>query len=255
MEVDIELIDFAEFLADEARKITRLYFRSKFLTETKPDQTPVTEADKKIEETLRKLVAINFSTHGFIGEEFENSEAVTEYTWVVDPIDGTKSFLAGRPLFGTLIALCRNGVPVLGIIDQAILNERYMGVNGIAKLNNTQISASSTQTLAEAVFATTNPFLFSAGNKGKIEDVANQSKAVVYGGDCYNYAGLASGSIDVVIESGLKPYDFCALAPIITAAGGVITDFGGKALTLESNGNVIAASSKALHEQILALDF
>ena len=250
-DVALELIDFAEFLADEARKISQLYYRSQLGIETKQDKTPVTEADRKIEEIIRKLVANNFPKHEVYGEEFGANQNEAEYVWVVDPIDGTKSFIAGRPLFGSLIALLRNSIPIIGIIDQPILQERWVGVNGVTKLNGRQVRCRGGVKLSDAIFATTSPDMFTENGRFLAEKMASQAAFSIYGGDCYSYGQLAMGLVDVVLESSLKPYDFCALIPIIENAGGKITDWQGNDLTMNSSGDVLACGDPLLHKRIL----
>lgn len=252
-ELDQRIIDFSEYLADEARKIINSYYRLQFSIESKADSTPVTEVDKAVEKVMRQLIDNNFPEHGIIGEEFGNERENAEYKWVIDPIDGTKSFITGRPLFGTLIALTKEEKPILGIIDQPILGERWIGANGVTKFNNTEVKTRECADLYNAYFATTSPFLFQAGDLAKIETITNRANCTIYGGDCYSYGQLAMGRIDLVIESGLKPYDFCALVPVITNAGGKITDWGGNEITLNSSGNILACGDAVLNEQILKL--
>ena len=218
--IDDRKIEFSEFLADEARKVLIPYYRKQFAVETKADATPVTQVDQDVEKVLRKLIQNNYPEHGVVGEEYGEERQNAEYTWVIDPIDGTKSFITGRPLFGTLIALVREQKPVLGLIDQPIISERWLGVNGVTKFNNEKISTRECGELRDAYFATTSPFLFAQSDLGKIEHITKTAKYTIYGGDCYSYGQLALGRLDVVIEAGLKPYDFCALVPVIENAGG-----------------------------------
>ena len=254
-ELPIELIDFAEFMADEARKISKLYFRSQLGVEIKQDGSPVTEADRKIEDTIRKLVAMNFPQHAVFGEEFGNNNNNAEYVWVVDPIDGTKSFISGRPLFGTLIALVKNGHPVIGLIDQPISGERWIGANGETKFNAKQVHTRSGVDISKAIFVTTSPDMFDDAGKFKISKISAEAGIALYGGDCYSYGQLAMGLVDVVIESGLKAYDFMPLVPVIENAGGRITDWKGNSLNMNSSGDVIACGDSTLHSQILSKFF
>lgn len=250
-EIPLEIIDFAEFMADEARKISRLYYRSQMGVETKEDKSPVTEADRKIEDTMRKLVQNNFSKHGVYGEEFGQSNENAEYKWVIDPIDGTKSFISGRPVFGTLISLVHNAKPVLGIIDQPVIDERWIGVNGVTKFNGKQVNTRSGMNVGSSIFAVTSPLVFNDRAKFIAERLASEAAFTIYGGDCYSYGQLAMGLVDIVIESNLKPYDFCALVPIIENAGGVITDWRGNAVDMNSAGDVVACGDARLHKQLL----
>ena len=247
----LELIDFAEFLADEAGKICRLYYRGQLGVQNKADNTPVTEADRKIEETIRKLVEINFPDHVVYGEEMANSEVEAKYTWVIDPIDGTKSFITGRPLFGTLISLVENGQPIIGVIDQPVISERWVAANNATKFNNKIVQTRGGITMDQAIFATTSPFLFSEKDKFIVAKISEATNYTIYGGDCYSYGQLAMGLVDVIVESGLKPYDFLALVPVIENAGGKITDWQGNTLTSKSDGNILACGDVILHKQIL----
>jgi inositol-phosphate phosphatase/L-galactose 1-phosphate phosphatase/histidinol-phosphatase len=174
---------------------------------------------------------------------------------VIDPIDGTRAFIAGYPTFTTLIALAHNGVPLLGVIDQAILHERWTGVNGRGThCNGKEIFARGTKTLDKAVVATTSaPYHFSEREVAAFNWVKDNCAHVVQGGDAYGYGMLASGHIDLFIDSGFKPYDFCALKPVIEGAGGIITDWEGNPLTIHSEGHIIAAATRELHKQAIAV--
>jgi inositol-phosphate phosphatase/L-galactose 1-phosphate phosphatase/histidinol-phosphatase len=251
--LDINLIDFAEYLADEAGKTILPFYRQNISIEDKQDSSPVTEADRQVERVIRKLIENNFPDHGVYGEEFEPQNHEAEFVWVIDPIDGTKSFITGRPIFGTLIALVQNKKPVLGVIDQPIIKDRWVGANGETKLNGKRVATRDCNDLSKAYFATTSPFLFEGNDAAKIEEVTKRVKCTLYGGDCYSYGQLAAGGLDLVIESGLKPYDFCALVPVIENAGGVITDWQGKPIDINSNGKIVAAGSAEVHRKILEL--
>lgn len=238
-------------MADIARQIVKDHFRQNNLsTHYKDDQSPVTIADRAIEATLREMIEQNFPDDGLLGEEFGEKQTKNGLTWVIDPIDGTKSFIAGRPSFGTLISLCENDIPVMGIIDQPILHERWIGAQGQGTTFNGQpVSTVSCGNLSTAKIASTSPDMFS--DHGKI--LTNTGEIMIWGGDCYSYGLLANGWIDVVVESDLKPYDFAALAPIITGAGGTICDWNGHDLTLQSDGRVIAMGDKTLKDSLCSL--
>lgn len=247
-----ELIDFAATLADAARPIIRQHFRTSVTIDRKADDTPVTIADRDTESAMRALIAENYPDHGVIGEEFGNTAGTGALTWVLDPIDGTKSFIAGRPIFGTLIALVRDGHPILGIIDQPILDERWIGARGLATtFNGKDVTARPCAALGDAMLNTTSPDLFAGADAAKFAALSGSVWHTQYGGDCYAYATLAMGYVDVVVEADLKPYDFCALAPIVTGAGGKITDWRGQALTVESDGHVAAVGDPALMQQVM----
>ena len=243
--------DFAEFLADEARKISKEYFRTPIAAEIKKDNSPVTEADRKIEQALRSVIKNNFPDHGIFGEEFGQEQTENEFVWFIDPIDGTKSFMSGRPIFGTLISLTQNGSPIVGVIDQPIIEERWIGAFGMSKFNNQVCKTRECRNISDAILACTAPEMFKSDGYQKFKAASAESRFTMYGGDCYLYGQLASGFIDVVIEQDLKPYDFIALIPVIENAGGIITDWRGNLLTANSVGDVVACGDKNLHRQVL----
>jgi inositol-phosphate phosphatase/L-galactose 1-phosphate phosphatase/histidinol-phosphatase len=203
---------------------------------------------------MRQLIAERFPAHGILGEEFGRERAEAQFTWVLDPIDGTKSFISGVPLFGTLIALADRGRPILGIIDQPILRERWIGANGRpTTLNGRPIRVRPCASLAAASVFATSPDMFKGGDAATFARVAASAKLVRFGADCYAYGLLAHGFIDLVIEASLKPYDFSAMLPIVEGAGGVASDWRGRPLTLASDGRVVVAGDRRAHQQALAL--
>jgi inositol-phosphate phosphatase / L-galactose 1-phosphate phosphatase / histidinol-phosphatase len=238
----------AEALADAAGPIIRGYFRGKIAVDDKPDATPVTIADREAEAAMRALIEERCPDHGIIGEEHGRTRADADYVWVLDPIDGTKSFISGIPLFGTLIALVHRGRPVIGVIDQPVLRERWIGSAGRpTTFNAAPARTRPCATLAQATLFSTAPHaMFAGADAAAFGRLSGSVKLLRTGGDCYAYAQLASGFIDLVVEAGLKPYDYCALAPVIEGAGGIITDWQGGALDLASDGRVIAAGDPAL---------
>jgi inositol-phosphate phosphatase/L-galactose 1-phosphate phosphatase/histidinol-phosphatase len=241
-------------LADTAGASIRPYFRTNLTVDDKADLSPVTAADRAAETAMRQLIAARFPEHGIIGEEFGREREEAEFVWVLDPIDGTKSFISGVPLFGTLIALARRGRPVLGIIDQPISRERWIGADGRATTHNglPVRCRPCTGIGAATVFATT-PDMFSGADATAFARVAGAAKLVRYGADCYAYGLVALGFADVVIEASLKPYDFGAMLPIIEGAGGIATDWQGAPLELSSDGRVLIAGDKRTHGEALAL--
>ena len=250
-------LPLAERLADASGDIVRRYFRadpSDMKVEAKADETPVTVADRSAEAAMRRLIEEAYPEHGIFGEEFPFVRTDAEYAWVLDPIDGTKSFVTGMPIFGTLIALLKNGRPILGIINQPILNERWIGMAGRrTTLNGRPVSTSKVARLADAAHYSTDPSMFRHGtDRKKVDALLAEVKSSRYGGDCYSYALLATGFIDVVTEFGLKIYDFMPLIPVIEGAGGVITDWNGAALTRESDGHVLAACTPSCHAAAVA---
>jgi inositol-phosphate phosphatase/L-galactose 1-phosphate phosphatase/histidinol-phosphatase len=244
----------APALADAAGAIIRRYFRQNLAVIDKPDLSPVTIADRDSEAAIRALIAQRFPHHGVIGEELGADRPEAEFVWVLDPIDGTKSFISGVPLFGTLIALVHQGRAILGVLDQPISRERWLGIAGRPSTHNgTPIRTRACAGLTHATLFTTAPDLFHAGTMAGFERVRREVKLTRYGADCYAYGLVALGCIDTVMESGLKPHDYCALIPIIEGAGGIVTNWQGVPAGLTSGGDVIASGDRALHEAILAL--
>lgn len=251
-------LDFAAQLADAAGAVIRPYFRSSHGLEAKEDASPVTLADREAEAAMRKLIETRFPDDAIIGEEYGTREGTSGRAWVLDPIDGTRAFIAGRPIFGTLIAVVADGWPIMGVIDQPIGRERWVGAVGRPTLfNGAPASTRACTALAGASIATTSPHLFDPHQAehymALVETVAagNLRQGPIYGGDCYNYGCLASGQIDIVIEAGLQLYDFAALIPIVEGAGGRMCDWRGDPLTASSNGEVIAVGDPARVDDIL----
>jgi len=252
--VEQELVDAASQLADISGKIIRGYFRQAFETEFKEAASPiVTIADRQAEEALRNFVESRFPDHGIIGEEFGIKEAKSRYKWVFDPIDGTIAFSTGKPLFGTLISLLVDNRFTIGVLDQPVTQERWVGVRGRRTLfNGQEIQTKGNENLAKASISTTSPYMFDEPNLHRsFDDLRKRVHVVSFGGDCYQYGLLASGFIDIVIEKGLQLHDFAALVPIIEGAGGVITNFAGESLTNTSPGDVLVCANRALHQQVV----
>jgi histidinol phosphatase-like enzyme (inositol monophosphatase family) len=251
LESDIAL---AHRLADAAGAAIRPFFRAAFSHEAKADASPVTEADRAAEAAMRRLLDAEAPRDGIIGEEYGAERPDAARQWVLDPIDGTVSFMAGRPIFGTLIALLQDGWPLIGIIDQPISGERWVGAMGQPTLFGGKPAATrSCRNLADAVLATTGPQYFSDHDGEHFMALAAQTahKRMVFGGDCYNYGLLASGHIDLVIEAGLKLHDFAALVPIVEGAGGTMSDWNGEPLNADSDGHVIALGDPARLEDVI----
>jgi myo-inositol-1(or 4)-monophosphatase len=244
-----ELNPFLKNLADESAKIIRSYFRSKIDIENKSDFSPVTIADKKAEEKIRELIIKEFPTHGIIGEEFGDDKIDSEYIWVIDPIDGTKSFISGALSFGTLIALLKNGKPIIGVINHPILNEFLAGDTQASFLNDHQVKIRECNSISEATLLTTDHLNISKyQNKNGFEKLINKVKLYRNWGDCYGYYLLATGFADIMIDPVMSVWDSMALIPIIKGAGGVITDYqGNDALT----GNSIVAANKDIHREVI----
>jgi inositol-phosphate phosphatase / L-galactose 1-phosphate phosphatase / histidinol-phosphatase len=247
-------ISLANRLADAAGAAIRPYFRSDFVHESKADASPVTEADRAAEAAIRAILDADCPHDAIIGEELGKKSGASGRTWVIDPIDGTVSFMAGRPIFGTLIALLENGWPVLGIIDQCIIGERWVGAAGReTTLNGAPVRTRSCRSLAEATLASTGPQYFGDHDAEHFMALAATTahKRIVWGGDCYNYGLLASGQIDLVVEAGLKLHDFAALVPIIEGSGGMMCDWAGEPLHAESDGHIIALGDPARLDDVL----
>ena len=244
----------ANALADAAGAVIRPLFRGQWSEERKDDRTYVTEADRAAEAAMRAIIEQRCPDDGIIGEEYGVRNEGAGRQWVLDPIDGTTSFIAGRPIFGTLIALMQDGWPVLGVIDQPIAGERWVGRIGEATtLNGKPATARPLRELSDAVLGTTSPHLFSGSDVDAFMGVAKSvaERKIIYGGDCYNYGLVASGHVDLVVEAGLKLHDFAALVPIVEGAGGIMSDWQGNPLDAGSDGRVIALGDPARLEDVL----
>ena len=248
-----EALALAGQLADVARRIVLEHFRAPIAVERKTDDTPVTVADRDIETHMRRMIRAAFPGHAVRGEEFA-AEGSGEFTWVLDPIDGTKSFISGYPLFGSLIALQHGDRPVLGVIEAPVVAERWVGADGRATLFNSKPArARDCRSLGEAILYTTSPDTFDATERSRFEALSARTALRRFGGDCYLYGMLASGFCDLVVESHLKPHDFMAVIPVVTGAGGRISDWRGERLSAASDGRVVAASTEALWRQALEI--
>ena len=244
--------EFAEALAEAAGAAIRPYFRSATPVESKADASPVTAADRAAEAAMRSLIAEHRPNDGVIGEEYGEDRPDAERVWVLDPIDGTRAFIAGRALFGTLIALMERGVPVLGVIDQPIARDRWIGGTGVrTTLNGVPASTRTGRALSAAHLGTTSPHAFDGADFATFEHLRAGVGDTIYGGDCYNYGLVASGHLDLVVEAWLKVYDWAALVPVVEGAGGVMRDWAGNVLRLGSDGRVVAAGDAALADAAL----
>ena len=237
-------------LADTARRLARSHFRQVTAYDRKADDSPVTVADRAIEAALRDILRQRFPEHAILGEE-EGLSGDSRNLWALDPIDGTKSFMTGFPLFGSLIAFTRDRLPTLGVIEIPATGERWSAYSGRTFFTQDgqeqQAAVSLCQTLETARVYTTSPDCFSAEDLTRYNTLSRKAAVRRYGGDCYIYGLLASGFCDLVVEASLQPYDYLALVPVIQNAGGIITDWQGQALGLHSTGKVVAAATTALH--------
>jgi len=249
-------IALANRLADAAGAAIRPLFRGDWQAEQKADHTAVTIADRAAEEAMRAILDSERAADGIIGEEYGAIRESAARQWVLDPIDGTQSFVAGRPIFGTLIALLQDGWPVLGVIDQPILGERWVGAIGEGTtFNGKSVRTRACGALEGASVATTSPHCFAEGEVDAYLRVVAKAYPKrpwpVYGGDCYNYALLASGHLDLVLETGLKLHDYAALVPVVEGAGGMMSDWQGHPLDAGSDGTVLALGDPARLEDVL----
>ncbi len=248
-----DIIEFAQSLADASGKVIAPYFRSNTGVIDKADDSPVTVADKNAEAAMRKLIEEKYPDHGIFGEEHGVKEGNGSDMWVLDPIDGTRSFICGAPWFGTLIAYLENNSPVIGVLDVPMMKERWVGTPDGTTYNGKPCQVRTGVGLDEASLFTTDTDLFDADQRVAFDRVKDIAKCVRYGTDCYAYALLASGQIDVVIEAGLQPYDAMALVPVIKGAGGIVTGWDGSEVTLDWDGRIVASASEELHEKVLSV--
>ncbi len=254
-------IDFAAFvdeLATVSGEAILPFFRTSLGVEDKGSAAgfdPVTAADRAAEVSMRTLIKRNFPAHGVVGEEYGNEGVGAEYVWVLDPIDGTKSFISGLPIWGSLIGLTRNGVAVFGMMHQPFVRERFTGDGRAGQYRGPagarELRVRPCATLGDAVLFTTSPRMMNTADRAAFGRVEAAVKLSRYGGDCYPYCMVAAGHVDLVIESGLKPHDIVALIPIIEGAGGVITTWEGASAV--KGGRIIAAGDRRVHQAALTM--
>ena len=249
------LAAFAAALADISRATIRDALGEARSFVTKGDASPVTAIDKQVEERLRARIREAYPDHGILGEEFESVGLDAEWVWVIDPIDGTKAFITGIPTFGTLIALARDGVPVLGVIDNPVTGERWLGADGVpTALNGKPVRTRACRDLGEALVGNGNPESLDDGDTAGFRRLRRRTRWSVYGGGCHAYGRVADGALDINVDGGLDAFDYCALVPIVRNAGGAMTDWQGGELTIRSGRrSVVAAATPALHETVLGV--
>jgi histidinol phosphatase-like enzyme (inositol monophosphatase family) len=246
-----EFLPFVKLLAEESGKIIKNYFRTTISIESKADSSPVTIADKKAEEVMRQMIMKEFPDHGILGEEFGKHNEQSEFQWILDPIDGTKSFICGTVTFGTLIALLKNGEPVFGVINQPILNEFLIGDNYSAELNGQQVKVRECNNLSEAILLTTDHLhIEKYQDAAKFDSLIRKVKLYRNWGDCFGYYLVATGFADVMVDPVMSVWDSMAVIPVIRGAGGIITDYYGNDPV---KGNSIIASSKGLHSEVIKI--
>lgn len=248
---------FMRSLAAAAAKETLPRFRSDGAIANKVAGgfDPVTEADREAERVIRKLIADRYPEHGIVGEEFGAERSDSRHVWVIDPIDGTRAFISGLPLWGTLVGLMEDGRAVAGMMSQPFTGELFRASGGKGEREDphgrAMLKTRPTVSLGDALMCTTTPALFEGAKREAYDRVESAARLARYGTDCYAYAMLSAGQIDLVVETGLHAYDIVALVPLIEAAGGVVTTWSGE--RPESGGDIVAAATRELHEQTLAL--
>lgn len=250
--VNNDFVIFAHALADATGSVILPHFRQSGMVTNKGEFSfdPVTEADRAAEAIMRRMIAAQFPTHGVIGEEFDDTPAAGPYCWVLDPIDGTRAFIIGLPIWGTLIGLTHHGAPALGVMDQPYTGERFWNSSAGAHFRNAQgeqrIAARRCGGLSEAILAVTSPDMFKDAEAARFRSLSRACRMTRYGGDCYLYCLLAMGFIDIVAEASLKPFDIAPLIPIIHAAGGLVTTWDGG--DPANGGQILAVGDPSLHE-------
>ena len=253
-----ELINVADALADAARTATLLHFRAEGLSADNKEADrfdPVTVADRLSETRMREILALRRPDDGILGEEFGLKSGTSGLTWVLDPIDGTRSYLSGTPTWGVLIAVSDDSGPIYGIIDQPYIGERFSGGLGVAEVNGPMgrkpLKTRAARPLSEAILFTTFPEVGTPADGAAFNRVKAQARLTRYGCDCYAYALIAAGQIDLVIEAGLLAYDVQGPIAVIEAAGGIVTDWQGR--PCPNGGRVLAAANREIHAQAMAL--
>lgn len=249
-----EMTALANAMADAVRPVIRRHFRTRIAVDAKDDASPVTVADREAEQTMRDMIAARFPSHGIRGEEFGLHQPHSEFVWVLDPIDGTKSFVSGSLAFGTQIALLHHGLPVLGLIDQPITGERWLGRAGEPTLfNGASVKTSDTARLAEVVLYTSAPDHFGTAQRARYDRLAGQVRFSRASHDCYAAGLLALGTVDLLVEGNVHDYDILPQLPIIQGAGGIVTDWEGRPLTDAALfDTVLMAANPQLHAKALA---
>ncbi len=249
------LVAGAEAAADGAGAVIRPFFRAALGAELKSDRSPVTIADRSAEQAMRAVLTERFPDHGILGEEFGHDRPESRLCWVLDPIDGTRAFITGRPVFGTLVAVLEDGRPILGVIDQPMTKERWIGAAGRKTIFRGPMGGAAgcrpCATLGEAELSCTDPAMLGA-DLPRWQQLANAVQRVSWGGDCYAYGLLALGHIDVIAEVTMKPWDWAALVSVIEGAGGRITDWSGQALRADGDGRVLAVGDPGLLDAAIA---
>lgn len=249
-----DFLAFAEALADQSRAMLLKASATDPDIEIKPDASYVTSTDKAVETALRAMIEAEYPDHGILGEEFENKNTDAEFVWVLDPIDGTAAFVAGIPVFGSLIGLAWNGAPYVGVIEQPMTQDRWVGVaETMALFNGTPIQTRACASIETALTTCSNADFMNDTDRAKFDLVRRRAQYVQYGGSCYAYGVLASGRTDLALDGGLDAFDIYAPAAVITGAGGYVTDWNGDPLSFDMRGNVLAAGDKSRLDEVLSI--
>jgi len=249
-----DYVSFAETLADIAGKINQKYFRKNHSIKFKENETPVTNADLESELAMRNEIISKFPDHGILGEELPGHNLGSDYMWVLDPIDGTRSFISGKPLFTTLISLIHHNTPLLGIIDQPIIKERWVGSIGNAtNLNGIPTKTRACKTLKQAIIYTTGTEHYNPKELKTLEKLQKKTMMTLFSADAYAFGLLSSGHIDIAIEANMEPHDFLALDPVVKGAGGIITDWQGLPLNHNNKSNVLATGDPTIHKDVIEI--
>ena len=253
--VERNFVEFAHRLADATGEIVRPALRSRQVAHCKADASPVTGTDRAVEVRLREMIAARYPDHGVVGEEFGNDRGEAEHVWMLDPVDGTKAFMAGLPVFGTLIGLARGGRPVLGVVDQPVTRDRWTGIDGDGTWRNGErVFAEACDRLSDALVCTTSHEYYEGEDAHAFRRIVSGSRWMVYGGNCLAFARVACGFVDVALEARIGVYDYCALVPVVENAGGVMTGWQGEPLTIvpPPGGRILASGNRSVHEAAIA---
>jgi len=249
-----EYLNFANKLADAAGITSMEYFRTSLDIDNKSDESPVTIADKNTELKIRSMIEKEYPDHGILGEEFDNINPNAEFIWVIDPIDGTRSYIAGHKDFGNLISLTQNKKPIIGIINCPAHDERWVGAkNQHSTINQQPVKTSNVTNIEDAYLFTSGLYFDEPNLRRAVEKINKKVRYCRYGGDCYMYGMVASGLIDIVIEDTLKVHDYMALVNVIEGAGGKITDKFGNEINTESQGSLVVSANEELHSKLISV--
>lgn len=242
---------FIHKLAEKSQETIMPYYNSDFTVEIKGDESPVTQADKNAEAIMREMINKEFPSHGIIGEEYGSENENAEFVWVLDPIDGTVSFVSGCPLFGTLICLLQNGKPVLGAINMPVLNQFYLGDNNETSLNGKRVMMRDTEDFSQVtMLATDLVHIYKYKNQDNFNKLLNQVRVFRTWGDCYAYTLLSSGKADIVLDAVMKKWDIMALIPVVRGANGIISSWEGGE---PDDASSIIAASRSLHPKLIEI--